>query len=150
MAYATVQEASEYLTARGLSADGVTDAMLQRGADYIDNAYGARFPGVPTGDAAWPRDGAVDVYGRAVDGVPAAVQNASIVAAYLLSAGTDLQPIYTPGRSEIQRTVGPITIRYAGQVQLPDGRSAWQPVIPEIDGLLSAFLTSRAVPIYLI
>lgn len=79
-----------YMTAAGYVVPaGTISAARQRGSVYVDGTYAARFPGVPTGgvdqEREWPRTGAEDFYGNAIDpsAVPQRVINASYEAALI-------------------------------------------------------------------
>lgn len=80
-----------YWTAAGytFANDAPFAALRQRGSVYVDGTFGMRFSGVPTDGAsqerAWPRTGATDVYGNAIDPatVPRRVIEASYEAAYI-------------------------------------------------------------------
>ena len=80
----------DWLDGRGYTVPGAAPALAvlrQRGSDYVDATYGARFRGTPTDgitqERQWPRTGA-KVFGAAVDSgvVPLAVINASYAAAW--------------------------------------------------------------------
>ncbi len=89
--YGTDEGFAAYAAAAGytLPVGANVPAGRQRGTLYVDGTFGARFSGVPTGGAeqerAWPRTGATDVYGNALDlaTVPQRVIDASYEAAYI-------------------------------------------------------------------
>lgn len=72
--YGTDEGFAAYATAAGYNSLRVganVPAGRQRGSLYVNGTFGARFFSVPTGGAAqeraWPRTGATDVYGNALD-----------------------------------------------------------------------------------
>jgi hypothetical protein len=88
--YASLEQASEYATARGLTfpidGDAATAAeqALRRGTAAVDAVYGSRFPGRPataTQALEWPRTGAC-FRGEELpdDEIPRQIVNASIEA----------------------------------------------------------------------
>lgn len=89
--YGTDDGFTAYAAAAGyaIPAGANVTAGRQRGSVYLDGTFGARFSGVPTGGAgqerAWPRTGATDIYGNAIDPstVPQRVIDASYEAAYI-------------------------------------------------------------------
>jgi hypothetical protein len=133
---------------------GTVAAARQRGSLFIDGNYGARFPGTPTGgleqEREWPRTGASDRYGNAIDAatIPTRVINASYEAALreLQSPGS-LAPDITPGKVKKRVKVeGAVEVEYA----VGQGTAAeQQPVITVIDGLLAPLLT-QAMPVILV
>lgn len=126
---------------------GTISAARQRGSLFVDGTYGPRFSGTPTGGAEqereWPRTGAVDRYGNAIDPatVPTRVVNASYEAALreLQSPGS-LAPDVTPGKVKKRVKVeGAVEVEYA----VGKGTAAeQQPVITVIDGLLAPLLVA--------
>lgn len=146
--YVSIAEADAYLTARGkfdawdeFDADE-KGAFLVRGADYLTQTYRMGWSGYRrTTDQAldWPRydvpkqdapNGAYYAYYNS-DVVPAEVKSAQIEAAFRLATVGDLLPdVSAP---VIERTIGPITTRYAvGAKQTP--------TFPVIDRLLAPLL----------
>lgn len=90
MAYGSDSGFTAWLALNGLTLPaGAPDAAIlrQRGSQYVDNTYGPRFWGVPTGgfaqERAWPRTGA-KAYGQDIpdDVTPVAVEHASYAAAH--------------------------------------------------------------------
>lgn len=133
---------------------GLTKAVArQRGSDYIDAVYGARFIGYPTGgvaqERAWPRTNAV-LPGGTID--PAVIPDAIIRASYYAA----LQEASQPGSLSIivggsggdagavkRKKVGSLEIEYAGA---GDGGSitTLSPLLSSVDGLLAPFLGPAA------
>ena len=133
---------------RTLPSGAPTAAVLrQRASVYIDAVYGPRFYGVPTDsitqDRAWPRTGA-KAYGQGIasDVIPAAVVQASYVAAYeeAISPGS----LSVTGSGGIKREkVGSLEVEYfeAASQDLKDAAARRvAPPILAIDGLLAPFM----------
>lgn len=159
--YGTLSDANTYHSDRGNTAwaaasEEERNAALLRGSDYIDQrymrrlgtgAYVSMFPGIPnesnTNGRQWPRDGAVDGYGRAIasDVIPEVVQRATYEAAIreLANPGS-LSPDFVPGDKVIHERVGKIQTSYA---MLPTARkddNSNRPVVPQIDEILAILL----------
>lgn len=90
MAYGSDSAFTAWMALNGLTVPAgapVTAILRQRGSQYVDNTYGSRFWGVPTGgiaqERAWPRTGA-KAYGQTIpdDVIPVAVEQASYAAAF--------------------------------------------------------------------
>ena len=144
-----------------LSANGLTlpvgapaSAVLrQRGSAYIDNVYGARFRGAPTGgitqDRAWPRTGAT-AYGAAIadDVIPTAVVSAAYFAAYREATSPGSLSATSSGGVKREK-VGNIEVEYfeaASQAARDANARRTAPAIVEIDGLLEPFMAPLEVP----
>lgn len=150
--YGTISAADTYHSDRGNTTwtgdNTVKGVAMLRGSDYIDLAYKASFPGVKTDSRdqlrEWPRVGAADVEGIALDteAVPDEVVKASYEAALreLVSAGS-LLPDFTPSAQKKSVTVDVIKIEY----NAPHGVQSVLPVIPLIRGILAPILTGRVV-----
>lgn len=128
-----------------------TAAVLrQRGAVYVDGTYGLRFPGTPTGgatqDRAWPRSGATDRWGNALDAstVPTRVIEASFEAAYI-EAGSPglLSTTYTPGTNKVLTEVKGIKWTVVGDAS---GSKAMVMISTAIEGLLGPLLVASDIP----
>lgn len=115
--YATVQEAKDYATARGLSlpADAAVEKALVLACDKLESY---RFKGDKTDEAnplAWPRK---NVYVGAAtepladDSIPDKLKQAQCQLAYESSKGTDLMPTGT-GREVVRTKVDVIETEYA-------------------------------------
>ena len=144
-----------YLTDNGLTlpVGAPTAAVLrQRGSDYIDRAYGARFSGVPTlgyaQERAWGRTGATAYWADIPEGViPDAVVWASYAAAYaeaVLGAATpagSLSVTVIPGEAVKRAKAGPAEVEFFGGA---DALSGAIPVLSAVDGLLSPFFWVRS------
>lgn len=94
--YGTDQGYTDWLAENGYAAPSgvLTVAQLrQRGSDYVDGLYEARFPGYRTGgidqERAWPRTGA-RIQCQAVD--PAAIPLAVVKASYVAALYEDGNP----------------------------------------------------------
>jgi len=159
--YGTEAAADTYHTARGNTAWGAATsadkvAALVRASDYIDGrymrklstgAYTSMFPGVPTGgraqDAEWPRTGASDGYGKAIDKdtVPVEVENATYAAALReLTNPSSLSPDYTPSALVSEEAVGPLKVKYAIPAQSGVLGAPNRPQLPEVDEILAPIL----------
>lgn len=154
--YGTDEAAQAYWAAAGYTVpDGTVAAARQRGSVYIDGTYGWRFPGQPTGGAnqerAWPRTGAVDIYGNAIapDTIPQAVVNASYEAALLelQSPGSLSAVTSTAGRVTMERVEGAVTVQYASPIAGSDIVADNTPVSTLIAGILYPIIgTSSLTP----
>jgi hypothetical protein len=117
--------------------------LRERGSNYIDGTYGARFSGIPTGgfsqERAWPRTGAC-AYGQPIgdDVIPDAVVKASYVAALAdAKAPGSLSVTYTPGTTKVLTKVDKIEWDVIGDASAP---GAMIPVLSAVEGLLVPFL----------
>jgi len=146
-----------WLTANGhsLPEGAPSEAVLrQRGSAYIDNTYGLRFPGTPTGGAtqerSWPRASATDRWGNALDPntVPTRVIEASYQAAYLeASTPGILTTTYTPGTNKVLTEVKGIKWQVVGDAK---GTDAMVMISTAIEGLLGPLLVARDIPYALV
>lgn len=113
------------------------EVAARKAALWLDGEYGARYPGKPTQGRAqalgWPRVGVVDPQGYAVatDEIPAEMKIAQAEAAWRILTGADLAPDQDNGRVVTERTVGPISTKYAE----PTGPRKVR--VQAIDGILS-------------
>lgn len=141
--YGTVEDANVWLGERGLPP--VTESALIAASDWIDAVYGGRFVGVPTGAGAWPRDDAVDCWGRPIVGTPEAVLHAA-----WLAAGNGLG-IGVGGITYIRgaRTIteGGLSVTWANE----SGGAAGAGLTgdPMIDALLGCYLR-KGIPVRLV
>lgn len=126
--------------------------LRERGSAYIDNVYGARFRGAPTGgitqDRAWPRIGAT-AYGAAIadDVIPTAVVSAAYFAAYREATSPGSLSATSSGGVKREK-VGSLEVEYfeAASQDLRDANARrLAPAILEIDGLLAPFITPLEV-----
>lgn len=123
--YGTADDADAYMEARGATAwaSGSDDAKLSarfRGSNYIDNLYGYRFPGVPTGgldqDRAWPRTGAETINGEAINPtyIPKQVIYASYEAALLeFTSPGSLSVLVSENERKKRVKAGSVEVEYA-------------------------------------
>jgi hypothetical protein len=124
--------------------------LRQRGSQYIDAVYGARFLGSvvdASQERQWPREGAI-VNGKLLpsDVVPVAVINASFQAAFqeAVSPGS-LSATGTSGSAVKREKIGPIETEYA--TASSDGSaSSITPLISIVDGMLAPFLRDLTMP----
>jgi len=133
-----------------------TPAVLrQRGSVYIDGTYGARFPGSPTDGASqereWPRTGAVDRYGNALDPntVPQRVIDASYIAAYqeAVEPGSLSASGSSAARVKRERVEGAVEVEYQSTATGNDLVADLTPILTSIEGILSPLLvTARLIP----
>lgn len=162
--YGTLAGANDYFAARGNSewaaaADDDKTAALQRATDYIDGRYrvllatgrwASQFTGRRTDgrnqDNEWPRTGAVDYDGNAIDPdvVPDEVERATYEAASReLAEPGSLSPDYVASSQVTSEQVGSIKVTYAGAQSssgTQDGGAPNRPVIPAIDEILAPLL----------
>lgn len=118
--------------------------LRQRGSDYVDGLYGARFRGVPTDgvtqERAWPRTGAT-AYGSSIadDLVPTAVIYASYAAAWYEANNPGGLSVSATAAGAVKREkVGPLETEYFGG----DGNAAADATVrlSAVEGLLAPFL----------
>lgn len=152
--YVGLAEFKEYCERVGYGVDGKPDAELEqalrRGTAWLDGTYGARFIGEPaTVDQSleWPRKNAVwrgAVMSSA--NVPRQIKNATCEAAWReITTPGSLSPDYN-GAEQIKRKrskVGDLEkeIEYA---DLASSVEASQPVITQIDGILTGFISAKS------
>jgi hypothetical protein len=125
--------------------EGVVDPALERATLWLDNTYGARYPGRPTEgrDQAlgWPRTGAVDCKGYTIppDEVPSEIERSTYEAALReLASPGGLSPDVTVGQVKKSVSIsGAVSVTYAdegGVVQ------AQLPTLTVVDNMLSCLL----------
>lgn len=126
----------------GLYTDPVIQAAVVKATDYLDKRFGGRFRGVKGSSIqalAWPRIGAMDNSGYALDGVPRQLALATAEYAWIaLGLGTELAPPEDTGEViESTEKVGPIetTTKYAAI-------GLTMPTYPEADMWVNELLTS--------
>lgn len=137
--YATVDEFTAYLTARGVafasSPSSAIENALRRATSYMENQYRGKWVGYRTNlsqSLAWPRIGkggdsrfrfdsrmdffvygVIDIDGFEIptDAVPVQVKNACIEAALLALNGTTLEPTLERGGAikTVSKAVGPLS-----------------------------------------
>lgn len=169
--YATVAEATTYLTARGKDDEWMLvadqEAAIALGSDYVDQRFRKKtasgwqsmFSGRKSGGRSqyreWPRDGAVDYYGDEIpDGViPDEVKYAAIEAALIAGQdGTELFPPTVPGEqgAVTKEKVGPIAVEYAEpqQSDSTDLGAEYLPTFPEIQRIIAPLLTGPGAGVY--
>lgn len=166
--YGTQAAADAYHAARGnaawaaaISADKL--AALVRGSAYVDSlgidarpcgAMLSRWPGTKTGgraqSLAWPRTGATDIEGFAIDPatVPVEVEQAAYESALReLVAPGSLLPDFTPAQQVKREKVDVIEVEYAatgGTQQIPLNPNA--PVVSAVLQLLAAVMIPACEP----
>ncbi|GGE18212.1 hypothetical protein GCM10011390_41730 [Aureimonas endophytica] len=118
--------------------------LRQRGSDYVDATYGARFAGLPVAfdqDRAWPRVGAfMGSLSIPSDLVPKAVEIASYAAAFQeASTPGSLAAVGAPGAAVKREKVGPLEVEYQDAI-LDGTASSITPLISSVDGLLAPLL----------
>ena len=156
--YGTLVGAGTYHTARGNSAwtgsDADKTAALVRATDYIDGRYrvmlrtgkwvsmfrGSRTEG-RSQDHEWPRLGATDAEGNAIDDdvVPIEVEYATYEAALreLVTPGS-LSPDFVPNTQVTKEKVGPIELSYADGSGT--GSTPNRPIVPVIDEIIAPLI----------
>lgn len=153
--YGTDQAFTDWLTANGYELpDGApTPAVLRnRGSGYVDGTYGLRFPGVPTGGAAqeraWPRTGATDRWGNALDPntVPTRVIEASFEAAWAeaSSPGSLVASGSAAARVKRERVEGAVEVEY--QASSSTSVADLTPMLTAVEGLLAPLLVAANIP----
>lgn len=149
--FATYADAAGYTVPTGTVA-----TARQRGSDYIDAAYADRWPGEPAGGfeqlRAWPRSGAEDRFGNAIDAstVPTRVVNAAYEAALLELTTPGSLSALTSANEKVKRLkAGSVEIEYA-ESELNAIEGAF-PISTKIEGLLHPIIGMfRAVPAVLV
>ncbi|KFI27742.1 hypothetical protein CN97_00765 [Haematobacter massiliensis] len=146
-AYGTDEGFSEWLVAYGYTLPvGADEAVLrQRGTAYIDAVYGPRFVGQPASwdqELAWPRVGAVTIYGQAIpsDVIPQSVINASYRAAVAeaLEPGSLSYATSAKGRRKREKVEGAVEVEYFENTS--ETVAGQGPLFLDIEGLLAPFL----------
>lgn len=154
--YVSVADATAYLTAYKAAADLATwnaastaeqERALRVATQYVDAAYGTRFPGSRLLDAMslrWPRVNASDVEGYAIasTSVPTAVKNSTSEMALRVVLGDDLlAKLEDPGTVESTTvSVGPVSESITYQGGKPTRAS-----YPLVDRILTSVIGSNAV-----
>lgn len=134
---------------------GVAVAVLrQRGSQYIDGLYEARFPGIRTGglgqERAWGRTGAC-AYGQEIgpDVVPLAIEHASYFAAYQEAVSPGSLSVAASSSGAIKREkVDVLEVEYFEGT----GDAAADALVrlSAVEGLLAAFLTQPMPAVFVI
>lgn len=156
--YGSNDAADVYHAARGntawaaLTADQKTAARL-RGSVYIDGYYLLKFPGTKTGgraqERAWPRTGAEDSDGAAIDPneVPAEVEQGSYEAALIEGAAPgSLSPTLSAASNVKYKKIGPIEKEFFEPGSLEELR----PMSTLIDEILAPIITRIVVPVLVV
>ena len=151
--YLDVAAADDYLAAdmkRADTWDGLTDTVKGRAlitaSRYLDRQKWQGTASVDGQAMAWPRSGALDLYGATVadDTVPQAIQDATAVLAYEISQDPELQDAISSGRE--------IKSMMAGSVQITWFKATFDPKtklpysIADICGFLLSGRVSRIAP----
>jgi hypothetical protein len=143
--YADRAEADAYFAARAVAAwaaatEAARDAALLRATAYLEGNH--RWVGrlvEPAQPLAWPRTGARDADGRALDGIPDRVKAACAELA-LIALTEDLAPPVERGGRVLSEQVGPVAVSYAADA--PPGRS-----FPAVEALLRGLTRSDPMPV---
>lgn len=157
--YGSVSAADAYFLARGveawaLFAPSLKAASLIRGSTYVDGRYLLKFSGTKTGgraqERAWPRTGAEDSDGAAIDPnvVPVEVEQASYEAA--LIEGTkpgSLTPVLSGSNLIKSKTVGALSVEY---FEPGGGILDLRPMVILIDEILAPIITRIVVPVLVV
>jgi hypothetical protein len=151
--YGTDPQFEQWLSENGYSLPEGAPApavLRQRGSQYIDSLYGARFVGEPvdpfTQERAWPRRGAI-VGGVAIPetAIPNAVIYASFYAAYQEATNPGSLSAVGSSTTTVKREkVGELEVEYqssSSSGSLVDGLT---PIMTVVDGMLAPYL--RIVP----
>jgi len=164
--YGTIAGGDDYHTARGNNAwvtadSGQKTAALIRASLFVDGLGQRRlpnmrfislFPGVPTGgraqELAWPRTGASDMNGVAIDAdtVPREVEQATYEGALreIVEPGS-LSPDYRPGSVVKSERLDVIQTEYLPPVDTGDGKSPVRPVVTVVADLLAPVMTAASL-----
>jgi hypothetical protein len=147
--YGSDGEFATWMASLGYTLPGTapTPAVLrQRGSDYIDAVYGARFIGYPTGgvtqERAWPRTEAC-WRGGVIDpaAIPVQVVTASYYAAYQEAVVPGSLAALTSSSGAVKREkVGDLEVEYADAGGSASVKTT-APILSTVDGLLAPFLT---------
>ena len=134
-----------------LPAGAPAPAVLRnRGSQYIDAVYGARFKGAivdPTQERQWPREGAI-VGGKLIAStvVPSAVINASYQAAYQEALNPGSLTVVGTSAGVVKRVkVGPIEKEYQTSSSSDGTAASITPLISIVDGMLAPFLMDESL-----
>lgn len=152
--YASLADAAEYASARGLTFaitgddEALAEQALRRATTWLDGYTLSRLPGLRTNlrDQAlqWPRVGVVDREGNAIesDEIPTEIINACIEAAVREKASPgSLSPDVTPGQiAKRERVEGVIDVEYFGTGSI----AGQKPVATVIDDILASLLGPRS------
>lgn len=122
--YGTVNGYHTYHTEResltGPHGDAAVLAALLVASEWIDARYRTLFCGLKVGERAqareWPRTGALDYYGYAVEStsVPVEIEQATYEAALIhLTGSTPLSQNFTPAKYRTVSVDGAISLEYA-------------------------------------
>src|SRR5262245_8388709 len=125
--------------------EGAVDPALERATLWLDGTYGSRYPGQPTDgrdqELGWPRTGAVDCKGYAIqpDVIPAEIERATYEAALReLANPGGLSPDVTVGRVYKSVSVsGAVSVTYADEGGVAQSQ---QPTITIVDNMLACLL----------
>lgn len=150
--YGTLVEAAAYMTSFGWTEwaaldDTQRESALRRAAVWLDGEFSERWPGSRVSAAqarSWPRSGAVDIDGFAVDssGIPAEIKSAQFEAAVVEAISPrSLSPSFTAASAVRSERVGPILVEYA----IPDRvtTDSMSPVLVSVERILSRLVTDR-------
>lgn len=150
--YGTETGFEAWLEANGYALPGGVEAavLMERGSNYIDGHYGARFSGQPTGGFAqarsWPRTGAT-AFGSSIpdDVVPDAVIRASYAAAWQEASAPGSLSVTGSAATAVKRekVEGAVEVEYQAQSG-PLTAESLSPVLTVVEGLLLPFLGSAA------
>lgn len=139
--YATVAEAREYASLRGVTlsaTDATVETLLIKAMDYLET-FADRYKGEIVDEEqslSWPRYYATyRGYEISGDAIPDAIKRAQMQAAIELHNGVDLLPTETGARVK-REEVGPIKTEY------DLSRSPSLPSMPALEALLSGLLNT--------
>lgn len=143
---------TDYAAANGYTVPtGSIPAARARGSAYIDGAYADRFPGSPTGgleqERAWPRTGAEDRYGNAIDpnAVPTRIIHAAYEAALLELTNPGSLAVVASENEKLKRLkAGSVELEYADSSRHSAVAGA-VPMSTAIEGLLNPLIGAAAL-----
>jgi len=150
--YGTEENFEAYCIRMGYTPSaGAVDPALERATLWLDNTYGSRYPGTPTGGRAqelgWPRTGAVDCKGQTipVDEVPAEIERATYEGTLReLAVPNSLSPDVVAGQVKTSVSVsGAVSVTYATG---KDGTvvAGQVPTLTVVDNMLACLLGGAA------
>lgn len=162
MGYGTDEAMATYWASKGYDVAGITPAVLREIASAFVDGLGwrmagkvavPRFPGIPTAagqEREWPRTGATDIYGRALDAstVPGAVERATYEAAFYEAVNPGaLNEAVRSDERVVREKFGPVEFQYAEPGATKGaGLAESSPVIPAVMAILAPIMAGGSNP----
>jgi Putative DnaT-like ssDNA binding protein len=147
--YGTEQGFEDYCLTMGYTpTDGDVVPALSRATLWLDNTYGSRYPGKPTGGRAqelgWPRTGARDCKGFVIppDEIPIEIERSTYEATLReLASPNSLSPDVVAGQVKKSVSIsGAVSVDYAVGEGAGGVVSSQQPTLTVVDNMLSCLL----------